>query len=871
MLITLPTSLVKSYFNTFKLDRDLLHAHPKAQAHDLFSQIQKWKKVILTYVSVEGSEFTFVTFMSKGVSGSELTGKLLLSIEARDEFRLYSITICDYANERLKLYREDIDGVENYDLSFTPISMGKALINKRGYAYQPDAVAVDVNNPDLLYVYNVANHPNGIDWGYTIQPNAAVYDLSTGEFNEFLSSKLSDPMVQTATINNDTNKAYVIGQFYNSYLNQNLPANIHGYFASRLLEIDLITGVATSLYEFPNFTSNIKTLFAVGNLIYMANTQKIICYDRNASSIKWEKTCAIEERVKYVGGFLYVMATNYDSQNFNARIIKINANNGSLDNSLPAHPTSHSITPTQWDITSSGVIVISCYGVSLGVYIYKDNQWVFRQTNIINTTTNIVASSDGFYQAGQVSGGAYFEGHDTSIYSTSVFKFDYDGLFLKIAAKVKSSEGSIGANSYFNVNQDDVYVQTQLINQSSQFRYKRYINGNWDNTFQSPYSGTTSGMLGLIHFYNDKMIFFKHSTGPEDNIYIPPLTPSVIGVNFLQVDKNTGSVLKKTKLIEPINSSYYMLMATSPLLQYRVLAPSTQKFNVIKTDEANFTIESGWPSFSNASMSVFKIDGDYMYAAWTTSKQSGNLNDIDGVYKPSNQIISRVNLLTKKIDRTFDPASPSGTIPSSSVKSMSFTTNYIYCKIEIDGVNSLMRINRSTLAVEAINLASIGISGSVLANAEYCFVERPSNKVLMYAHFPASYESTDNRLNGFSYAILNETTLIIDSYSASIKKLFRVTYNSSDSTLVGYIRDETTNGYYFAKFDIINNTMNLLSGRLDSLNDNERRSSYNYPDSQYFFTGIAISGNEYFMSVSNMLNRTPFNGIVKMSPFGTFI
>jgi hypothetical protein len=112
-IITKPT-IVKGTPATISLDKAELAAHPLVSSNSYFSNMNKWRKVEIIYISSPGNQSKNVEFDATVASP---TGSILCTLKARDIFEVEKLLIIDFDNGVLQIPRASLD-VLDFDISF---------------------------------------------------------------------------------------------------------------------------------------------------------------------------------------------------------------------------------------------------------------------------------------------------------------------------------------------------------------------------------------------------------------------------------------------------------------------------------------------------------------------------------------------------------------------------------------------------------------------------------------------------------------------------------------------------------------------------------------------------------------------------------
>jgi len=115
-MITKPNSVVKNAFLNFGLSKASLISHALVQANSYFKESINWRRVVATYVSSVGNQFSLLSF-NIGES-DDLTAVGFFAEEARSNFYLSSITIYDKQNGRLRISIDNMATAEDSELLF---------------------------------------------------------------------------------------------------------------------------------------------------------------------------------------------------------------------------------------------------------------------------------------------------------------------------------------------------------------------------------------------------------------------------------------------------------------------------------------------------------------------------------------------------------------------------------------------------------------------------------------------------------------------------------------------------------------------------------------------------------------------------------
>ena len=223
---------------------------------------------------------------------------------------------------------------------------------------------------------------------------------------------------------------------------------------------------------------------------------------------------------------------------------------------------------------------------------------------------------------------------------------------------------------------------------------------------------------------------------------------------------------------------------------------------------------------------------------------------IDGLGNYNGQYLTRMDINTKLLDRTFNPVFPTLGVVYPWKFKISSTTDYIYvCDSE-----QVYRVKKSDNSVDLLTNTAMGIS-EVLLNFQYTFVEQAGGKVLMYSE---GSPSANSRINGFTYAIFDEATMVIVSQPSFTDISWQVTYNSFDNCLYGIIIN--TGIKYYVKYDITNTIRTLYSTNLEA-GDNALT----------IFSPPLPYDSTFFTLMFGMYTRKLMRGVVKLEPFADLV
>lgn len=113
-LLTLSSPIDKEVPITFTLNRNELLSLSLVDADPHWSVSSNITRVILHYLSIEGSQTKILTF---NFADTTPTASAVFSSSARDDFNLHLVTLIDHDGGTFLLGREDA-GLSDFDISF---------------------------------------------------------------------------------------------------------------------------------------------------------------------------------------------------------------------------------------------------------------------------------------------------------------------------------------------------------------------------------------------------------------------------------------------------------------------------------------------------------------------------------------------------------------------------------------------------------------------------------------------------------------------------------------------------------------------------------------------------------------------------------
>ena len=704
----------------------------------------------------------------------------------------------------------------------------------------------DASDANLLYLTSDGSN-SSIGTSLLFSNNMVLNDLINDSDAQF-TNLLSDPIITCFHITDDFSKIYVAGSFGLTFDGAPLPPLSGGpnftIGQSRIIEIDVATQIATWKMDIADvgvdaFGINVFSMTSDATNLYIHSTAKIAAQDLATGARVW-----IRDAYCYQSGYfdvkkgskMLLTATDLYTNAFlcdgisrpSGAIFKMSLIDGAVDT---AFNTAFPISPAEtgnWDMSPDRTKIVFSE-LNYGVQVLSSGVWTNYSLDI--SAFDVVCKNDSFYVLGSiVNTPPYAQG------GKPVIKFDYSGTFIATVVN-----GPANANAYpysYNrlaISATKAYCWTGGV----EVKLQRFTlsTGAIDATYKG-----MAGMTGNIYLASDYVFCENQSITAAtfyDNRSIQFVAPTIT-----KYDLTTKQIVHA----QNIGPAYQVDQFISSTLLPDTLIGISQQIRGFDLSVIPFTMNILWPYLNNAAPEASHIDGQYIYML--AQNIGGSYYWIDGLGNYNGQYLTRMDINTKLLDRTFNPVFPTLGVVYPWKFKISSTTDYIYvCDSE-----QVYRVKKSDNSVDLLTNTAMGIS-EVLLNFQYNFVEQAGGKVLMYSQ---DSFSGDSRINGKSYAILNETTMVIDSQPASTDILYKPVYNSFDNCI--YSVSINTGIKYYVKYDITDDARTLYSTNLEA-GDNALG----------IFSAPLPYDSTFFTLMFGMYTRKLMRGVVKLEPFADLV
>lgn len=874
MLLTIPSTPERATPQTYILNVTDLIA---LVASEYYTDQDNWRKVIVAYRSLSGNQLNLISFIPDG--NNTLSKEAIFVEECFNFFVIQSITIVDKQNGTYILSPSEIPNVGNYNIIFP--SDQSSFFDVIGI---PNSGAMLNISDDEQYLAVYANNALVYD---AVSYFSFVVDSTNDEVNKDLTPYINFGNVAAYWFNEGFTKVYIAGQLGGSYLGEALPPLPVGpnYSSNppRLISIDIPSNVITFICDiedvgagvnFGSFVYNV-TIDETVNVAILSGSGALMGVDTLTGTMLWRKntnfgTSYLVTTTTYLytpGSFLLGGFTNYDGLAFpNPTPIKINSLTGQIDLSLPSAPVGPAGNFTQWGITPDKTKIIQFYAdvpfssLKGNFYIYESGSW--------NTVT---ANTD-------------FSGNGIAINDTHIFSFFSNGAMGGLK-KIDFSGNLVPGFTYsggVSGNLGTVVGNKLFVNSPGEsFQQYNATTGVLDSDF----TGISS------YFYPQRavgdMVMYKRT----DSFFITPAT-----VPFKSSGKQVTIINTSTR--EKV-SDFTAFQTTNPT---RGFAPKFYgnyvitiiyggyQVNNIFTGLVDLTFPKITSISSNATdLAAWYVDGDYLYLASnlnTTNVNAFTITDSLGSHV-INSSMARVNLATKLVDTTFQPAIDPAFFGG--IKVMSFTDNYVY--IVNSGqpspttatISYVRRIHKTTGVIEDITPATLGLTTpSIWPWTSLTFKQVAPNKVLVFPFStvinPSAFQPrTDYLLDNRPYIFVREDTLAQvglqpDPIDPNLRVPVYSCYNADANELAILFK---AGNIVYSVYNLTTNIGTDIASFVD-LNANiipTGNKTYFFGIGEYLNEGnftIVPYQNQYMMLAVQAIaqNFRPYFGIVKMFPFG---
>ncbi len=835
-----------------------------------YANQNNWSRVLLLFKSFVAEQLIPVTFYPDGTN--TLLSTSMADPTSRNLFKVYAIVVYDKQNGHYIVKDSDIPGVETYNLvfpasgeSFFPFS-GDQSYEKMG---QDEDFLYTTSESTLSYESVAMFH--------------SVLSSDTGAVNNSLSRYVNQWETVCFKYNSDKTKLRAIGRYGLTFAGKTLPAITVGanYTTNppRLVEIDLDTNVATWLCDFEdttNFANFVGDFFIdeTLNLAIVLSTSTlwaVAAYDITTNTKVWQNANAAPDTLnkihEYDATHFFYYGTTYGATTYTQRtLIKVDKATGALV-PIAAQPNPlagafYAIAP--WNITPDKTqIYISYYdGSNYGaIYDIATDSWVGNDVINLGTGGNgmgavTITDSFVFYQKAEA--------------SPAIYKF---------------SRALVRDNTFPTLNPG--YVSPMYANDD--FLYYRGA-GTYLRKVSAVTGAAETSYLGF--FGADATIL----DGDEDHIMVragsyfgignclfttPPAANTKNKV-VAKVDKATREVVNlfQTTLDFFRSDSNEVGIYTSPLIPGIILGQDlTGQFLAYDTNTG--LEDPGWPLISFAPSGVVaQVSGQYLYYSIPgTSATTVSVTDSSGTFSMTT-LLFRINLLTKRVDQSFEPVFSSNL--NTGPMAISITDNYIYVSTNSNGGGSLdsiiARVNRTTQAVQYITATDLFGSSQIL-RGRYRFYQYDTDRVaLILDRIPGA---SGGQQGGYSpqtllpgskpYMNFVESTLAQDATQPVNTAMFTLgEFNPTTKHLAGYIRDIATGIYYLGYYDILANSRNLIQNVTGSAVDTGNIFSFLGVNQNPTMRYLQPDGEGWMLFLFGivMLDQKVYNGVMRFEPFG---
>ena len=757
-LLTLPSTPYKGESQNYTLNvTDLIALVTEAYFQDQLN----WSKVVVLYQSAVSNQLELINFIPDGVSTS-ITSSAEFSIFARNTFDVHSITIFDKQNGRYILKASQIPNVINYMIFFPSASNSALNFNpgdNEGYA---DPISLFMDSNDKIYT---------MPGYYGARLGGKFFGTVLLDGNNLMateSSYLDEATMTRICMKSDLTFAYVVGQFNGTFAGKTIASPASPY-DNQLVEVDMSNGdvrLITPSISGVFYGGDCLTLIEKDGKLLVQTQQSIFLLDTANGNVIWSKLIYGADGCKLAGNSFYAQSNSYDGTNFSfAQIIKVDFLTGQLDNTFPATPAAIATGDNNtFDVGSDGkVVTITANTGTYSVYFYNGSSWSsFGPTGGGTGYCSIdVAASKIYVSANFFPNGASF-----------ITQFDYSGVGAVII-------NNIGSSPFYHVQEfiaRDNKITFIVLNPGSYDltspNVRRYnvtgTSATQDAAFAPIYGSAFNVRNIFISLPNDKFLM-SMSGSPGFSGYNVNPTYAPMAKYFSKYDVATSTFEDAAANVYDNNSTAANIrqLQESPLLPNKIIAV---EFYVIKECDTSVTplsmSQNGWPYTPAASgYSYFTdclISGDYLYVAGINYNGSTfRLIDTNGAFDA--KCFARINLTTKLIDRTFNPAA-SPTITSATNCLISESNDYIYMSYATSptaGANNFIRVKKSDDSIELLT-GSSAFTWPLLTKA----ASAANGKLIIFPVYAGNIASY-NSFSGKPYALFDEATLTLEASQPS--------------------------------------------------------------------------------------------------------
>jgi len=784
---------------------------------------------------------------------------------ANGDWLCAKLTIKDLAGRQLQIPRADFPITTEFDFG----SIG-------GYAVSPPNflnsswfdISKDQGNGEFIismtpddsgsFLYITADSD---EYGFQeakSQTKGMAVDLN-GNIADTESNLLDDALIQSFYVDPSGLTAYVAGVFNSRYKTTTLPTPLAGQEEYlRLLKIDMVTEAITHIGDY--LLSTPTGLVAGAGTVYIRSSSTVSAINESNGSVIWEKPVISSEpslisahtlyRLVLQGAYLYTYGYSYDSVanigNINT-ILKIDITNGVQDtsyttgyDSLPSSEgTAHS-----WDVNSNGTGVVARSTTDM---------WIFT-TGVSLVTISIGASS--YYCL--VTNTEIFVGSKNENKPT-IFRYNIAGVLInnfEVSAQTQNFTQIRG----IVLNAGFIYVTIASIN--ADYPKSEPNTKKFDSTSYAPQAFThelvNTSILDSISIGGSNLFYGTRLLNP----YVTSrcaMKGNYYGTRTLKIDMATKAVLNTSvlPLLDAGSFPTFLNPVTSPLAPDKIFKSAGGP--LIVYNGIDFSVDSGWPTTGNGAPSGMAIDGGFIYLVYPTSNLA---SDIGGAW--NGRKIFRIDLVTKLIDRTFDPVVSLLENTGIGAK-LSFTDDYVYISTVKTNNQSpsnfrIKKSDNSVQLIDGVNSDIVCAGPSPTYSNHMNFRRLPSGDLLIFAQRTYSFGDGTMTLSGVSWITVNETTLATIASSAFTDKIVHAVYDDTNNKIIAH----GFQGFQgsITEYNVIGDTRTIHFSEAangPSYKENDRTSQ------------MVLVGTSVYYPLLGWIDRKSISGIMKFSPLPTII